>query len=109
MQGGGIEVDVDRVGLDEDLHTSLIRDCPPIPFASVIPLASRLPFRIFIEHTGPTGPPRQKSRVKCLKAKVKPLLTYVTVEYSPHQLSSERGTCKTVKARFWPWLSGERH
>jgi len=24
-----------------------------------------------------------------------------------HPLSSECGTCETVKARFWPWLSGK--
>ena len=26
---------------------------------------------------------------------------------SVRPLSSEYGTCQTVKARFWPWLSGK--
>ena len=56
---------------------------------TLIPVASRLPFRIFIEHTKPSGtalkkccPPRQKSRVERLKETVEPLLTKVRVENS---------------------------
>jgi len=36
-----------------------------------------------------TFPPRVEERVPCSR-------------------SSEHGTCKTVKSRFWPWLSGKR-
>ena len=30
------------------------------------------------------------------------------VEQQKHLLPGEYGTYKTVKARFWPWLSGKR-
>ena len=35
-------------------------------------------------------------------------VSYERNNLAPPPLSGERGTYKTVKARFWPWLSGQR-
>ena len=36
------------------------------------------------------------------------MMVMVSREFDPRPMSIECGTCKTVTAKLWPWLSGER-